>query len=111
MVTCSDSRVVFNECCHVTRYRGRRRDIISWRVEWIFTDAADVHFTDLRCLHAYYMCERCNIVILIIRVCEDTPLKVLLEKYLHPTDSDPVIRHRWVNFCGIAKILLCRAVR
>lgn len=39
----------------------------------------------------------CNIVVLVIRVCEDTPLKVLLKKYLHPTDSDPVVRHRLVS--------------
>ena len=35
-----------------------------------------------------------NIFVLVIRVCENIPLKVLLDKYLHPTESDPVIRHR-----------------
>ena len=59
--------------------------MISWKVD-------DASFTDHR--YAVYVYAVCNIVVLVIRVCEDTPLKVLLEKYLHPTESDPVIRHR-----------------
>ena len=67
--------------------------MISWKVEWIFADIDDASFTDHR-YTLYMLPALCNIVVLVIRVCEDTPLKVLLEKYLHPTDSDPVIRHR-----------------
>ena len=88
--------------------------MITWRVEWIFADVDDAHFTDHRSatvcnivvlvirvsLHWSQICScccvLCNIIVLVIRVCEDTPLKVLLDKYLHPTDSDPVIRHRYM---------------
>lgn len=36
------------------------------------------------------------VVLCLIRVDEHLPLNSLLEKYLHPTESDPVIRHRYL---------------
>ena len=37
---------------------------------------------------------------------ENTVLRDLLNKYIHPTEGEPVARHRWVSACCLAMLYL-----
>ncbi|XP_064617000.1 box C/D snoRNA protein 1-like [Liolophura sinensis] len=70
----------------------KREEKFMWHIEWVFPGAG-AKYTDNR-------------------VSEDTILEEALKRYLHPTESDPVIRHKLRDFVrvGTENCAICMRV-
>ena len=71
---------------------------VEWRVRLVFPQAA-LEYSEERyvcvcvCV-CVCMCVCVCVCMCVYRVCEDWLIADVLKRYIHPSDSDPVIRHR-----------------
>lgn len=61
-----------------------------WKIDWNFVQS-DIKYVDkwYNIIISFYF-------IIPFSVCEMTVLQKLLDRYIHPVNSDPIIRHKYI---------------